>query len=114
MHVEAGLDPNPEAPAFQEKLRRMGLLNLLKQIDELKVREGLYVEEVGDIGDDLLPTGPKLDPERTCFATDPPREFPSKTALKIFLAENPEIAKVHASLQEHEERMSETNEELNF
>jgi hypothetical protein len=36
-----------------------------------------------------------LDPERTCFVINPPRQFPSKTAMKLFLLENPEIAKDH-------------------
>lgn len=36
-----------------------------------------------------------LDPERTCFVINPPRQFPSKTALAMFLAENPKIAAKH-------------------
>lgn len=39
-----------------------------------------------------------LDPERTCVATNPPREFPSKTALAMFLAENPDIKERHDSM----------------
>jgi hypothetical protein len=39
-----------------------------------------------------------LDPERTCFVTVPPRQFPSKTALMLFLSENPEIAEKHEAL----------------
>jgi hypothetical protein len=31
-----------------------------------------------------------LDPERTCFVINPPRQFPSKTALAMFLAEQSE------------------------
>lgn len=33
----------------------------------------------------------QFDPRRTCFATQPPREFPSETALKMYLAEHPEL-----------------------
>lgn len=33
-----------------------------------------------------------LDPERTVYATNPPREFPSKVAREFFLAEHPAIA----------------------
>jgi len=33
-----------------------------------------------------------LDPERSVFVTNPPREFPSKVAREFFLGENPEIA----------------------
>jgi hypothetical protein len=36
-----------------------------------------------------------LDPERTCFVINPPRQFPSKTALTLFLLENPDIAVKH-------------------
>ncbi len=39
-----------------------------------------------------------LDPERSCFVTNPPRQFPSKTALAMFLAENPEIKAKHDAL----------------
>jgi hypothetical protein len=38
---------------------------------------------------------PKFDPERTCFGTSPPREFPTKLALELFLDENPEAAEKH-------------------
>ena len=41
---------------------------------------------------------PALDPERSCFVTNPPRQFPSKTALAMFLAENPEIKAKHDAL----------------
>ena len=37
----------------------------------------------------------KLDPEKTCFVTSPPRQFPSKTALAMFLEENPTIKAQH-------------------
>ena len=36
-----------------------------------------------------------LDPKRTCFVINPPRQFPSVTALNMFLDENPEIKKQH-------------------
>lgn len=38
---------------------------------------------------------PKYDTERTCFGIQPPREFATKLALKMFLDENPEIKKDH-------------------
>lgn len=38
-----------------------------------------------------------LDPKRTCFITKPPREFPSETALKLFLMEqSKEFQEQHA------------------
>jgi len=39
-----------------------------------------------------------LDPERTCFVINPPRQFPSKTALAMFLLENPDVAAEHNKL----------------
>jgi len=37
----------------------------------------------------------RLDPEKTCFVTSPPRQFPSKTALAMFLEENPTVKAQH-------------------
>jgi len=37
----------------------------------------------------------RLDPEKTCFVTNPPRQFSSKTALLMFLEENPVIKEQH-------------------
>ena len=39
-----------------------------------------------------------LDPKRTCFVINPPRQFPSETALAMFLNEHPDIAKQHEEL----------------
>ena len=39
-----------------------------------------------------------LDPERTCFVINPPRQFPSKTALAMYLNENPDIKAKHEAL----------------
>jgi hypothetical protein len=39
-----------------------------------------------------------LDPERTCFVSNPPRQFPSKTALMLFLNDNPELKAKHDAL----------------
>lgn len=51
----------------------------------------------------LAPTGelgsrrqaPRYDPERTCFGISPPREFPTKLALELFLDEHPEARDKH-------------------
>lgn len=41
-----------------------------------------------------------LDPKRTCFATKPPREFPSETALEMFLIDkDAAFVKQHKDLQ---------------
>lgn len=117
MHVAAGIEANTEAPVFKEKLRKMGLLRLQERIEELKKREELYRQALGgDIDDsNFQPAVPKLDPERTCYAIDPPREFASKTALNIFLSEHPDIAKKHEALSQAEAQAeSEDDSDLTF
>ena len=37
----------------------------------------------------------RFDPDKTCFVTNPPRQFSSPTALAMFLEENPEIKEKH-------------------
>ena len=39
-----------------------------------------------------------LDPKRTCFVITPPKQFPSETALKLFLEENPDIKRQHEAM----------------
>ena len=39
-----------------------------------------------------------LDPKRTCFVINPPRQFPSETALTMFLNEHPDIKAEHDAL----------------
>ncbi len=39
-----------------------------------------------------------LDPKRTLFCINPPRQFPSVTALEMFLSENPKVAAAHEAL----------------
>lgn len=43
-----------------------------------------------------------LDPKRTIFALNPPREFPSIAAMEFFLEQNPEVAKQHRALQQRQ------------
>jgi hypothetical protein len=95
MHIAANLPSNPEDDAFKNKLRTMGLLRLKTETEALRKRADMYLEAVGPQPDRFTPSMPKFDPERTCFITDPPKEFASKTALRIFLEENPEIKAKH-------------------
>ena len=39
-----------------------------------------------------------LDPKRTCFVINPPRQFPSETALTMFLNEHPDVKAEHDAL----------------
>lgn len=97
MHVAAGIDANIDSTAFRAKLRTMGLENLMTEVAKLKEYESAYVEEVGPQVS-FKTQAPKYDPDRTCFVTDPPREFPTKAALRIFLNNNPEIRVKHESM----------------
>jgi hypothetical protein len=65
------------------------------QIEALKKRAAILEAEVAGSSGKLRQT---LDPERTCFVTEPPRQFASKTALKMFLEENPDIKAKHEAL----------------
>ena len=65
-----------------------------KVVDKLKARVGVLSAVVNE---DAHKGAVKqtLDPKRTCFVINPPRQFPSETALRMFLLENPEIAAEH-------------------
>jgi hypothetical protein len=82
---------------MNDLLEGSGYNDMQRRVDKLvariKILEGIVNADVnkGSVRE-------TLDPERTCFVTVPPRQFPSKTALKMFLAENPEIAKKHFEL----------------
>ena len=67
--------------------------NANKLIARIKVLEGVV-----NADENKGAVRQNLDPERTCFVTNPPRQFPSKTALAMFLGENPEIAEKHEAL----------------
>jgi len=77
-----------------KSLSRTGLPGLQGQIEALEKRVAFLKKAVesdpvkGFVKD-------RLDPEKTCFVTNPPRQFPSKTALAMFLVENPAIKEQH-------------------
>lgn len=77
-----------------KSLSRTGLPGLQGQIEALEQRIKFLK---GAVESDPVKgyVKDKLDPEKTCFVTNPPRQFPSKTALTMFLAENPELAELH-------------------
>jgi hypothetical protein len=70
-----------------------------KLVARIKVLEGIVNED-----ESKGAVRQTLDPKRTCFVINPPRQFPSETALFMFLSEHPEIkAKHDAFLGEVEE-----------
>jgi hypothetical protein len=85
--------------AMEEAVDRAGYITIQRDIDKLQKRIKV-LEKV------LEEKGPKgkvketLDPRRTCFVTDPPREFPSETALELFLLDQePDFVERHKTLQ---------------
>lgn len=86
-----GVAPNEEA--LEETLRQMGYVRLRDQIDTLKDAIAKFREVVGDRPEQSLRQ--QLDPARTVFVLDPPREFPSVAAMEFFLDKNPEVKAKH-------------------
>lgn len=95
LHTMQGIEADPNAPAFKQKLQSMGLLALQERMGMLERRIELYSKVVVEV-DDLTARGHVFDPERTIFAgLDRPREFKSKTAMEVFLSEHPDVAEAH-------------------
>lgn len=67
-----------------------------ERLNILRNRVKMYNKVLG--GENAEKAKRTFDPERTCFASNPPREFPSKLSLAIYLAENPEIAKKNGEM----------------
>lgn len=107
MHMTADKPVDIESDQFKTRMRRMGLTQLIEQAEKLKVRETIYAKTVGEVEEGMQVSTPVYDPERTTYATDPPREFPSKLALEIFLSENPDIAAKHNALANAEASVDE-------
>jgi hypothetical protein len=82
---------------MNDLLEGSGYNDMQRRVDKLVARIKI-LEEIVNADENKGSIRETLDPERTCFVTVPPRQFPSKTALKMFLAENPEIAAEHFKL----------------
>lgn len=80
-----------------ELLEGSGYANMARGVAKLKLRIKI-LDKIVNADANRGSVRETLDPERTCFVTVPPRQFPSKTALAMFLAENPEIAAKHEAL----------------
>jgi hypothetical protein len=80
---------DPEA--FEETMTQMGYTGLKAKVDALKKRLEKYQSMVGE----EITVHQQHDPERTLLFLDPPKEFDSKIAMEVFLAEHPDIKKKH-------------------
>lgn len=69
---------------------KAGISRLEGEIELLERRVSTLEEILGPQTKRLTPAE-TFDPARTCFAMSPPKEFPSKLSLQLFLDENPEL-----------------------
>lgn len=88
--------PNgPVAPdLLEETIEQAGYAKIRSQIEKLDARIK-HLNKVVDADPTRGQIRETLDPSRTCFVTSPPRQFPSKSAMEMFLMDNPEIKGEH-------------------
>jgi hypothetical protein len=95
--IASGSPINDEA--MQELKRVAGYLTFEEDVNSVKRRlEALrkIVNSKGTVGK----VKETLDPKKTCFITTPPREFPSETALELFLLDqDPDFVAQHKAMQ---------------
>lgn len=93
--TQAGV--NVEEDVIEELKAQAGYAKMQAKVDKVVARIKILEKLVSQ--DEAKGSVKRtLDPERSCFATNPPRQFPSKTALAMFLGENPEIKEKHDAL----------------
>lgn len=91
---QMGVSPDPEA--LEEAVRQMGLAEVRQQV---KILDEQLKKLRAVVGPDRRSVKPRLDPTRTVFVTDPPREFPSVSAMEFFLEMNPETKARHEAFK---------------
>lgn len=79
--------------AFDETLIQLGYAELGRKISILKDAVKKFEKAVGDAKETT--SRAQLDPKRTVFTMEPPREFPSVAAMEFFLDQNAEIKAKH-------------------
>jgi len=82
---------------MEDLINNSGYGRMQKDVERLEGRIKL-LEDVVNADENRGAVRQNLDPTRTCFVTNPPRQFASKTALQIYLAENPEIKAKHEAM----------------
>lgn len=92
--AQMGVSPDPEA--LEESVRQMGLADIRSQVKTLEAQ----IDKLRSlVGPEKRVARPKLDPARTVYVLDPPREFPSVAAMEFYLELNPEIAARHEAFK---------------
>lgn len=88
----------PDADALNETLDLMGYVELGRKISVLKDAVAEFAAVVGDNPEQNIRT--QLDPKRTVFVMDPPREFPSVAAMEFFLKQNDDVRIKHSAFNQ--------------
>lgn len=83
-----------------------GYGRMQKDVDKL-VKRIKFLQTVVDADANKGSARQNLDPKRTIFCINPPRQFPSETAVAMFLAEHPDIAEAHEALTNPAEETTE-------
>ena len=94
--ARAGVIPNEDALA--EIIDQMGYKELDRKIQVLSDAVKEFDSAIGDSPEQHIRT--QLDPARTVFVMDPPREFPSVAAMTFFLRQNDEIKAKHVAFSQ--------------
>lgn len=89
----AAANMQPNAEALEDTLRMMGQVEIREKVKALDEAITKFTKVVAASGDSNLRA--QLDPARTVFVLDPPREFPSVAAMEFFLDKNPAIREKH-------------------
>jgi hypothetical protein len=82
---------------MEDLIQNAGYGRMSDDVDKLKNRISHLVQVVNE-DENKGAVRQSLDPKRTCFVINPPRQFPSETALAMFLSEHPEIKAEHDAL----------------
>lgn len=92
--AENGVTANDEA--FNETLEQMGYTELARKVEVLAKQ----IKKFGKVVKESPEASQRsqLDPRRTIFILNPPRQFPSVAAMEFYLEENPEVKAKHEAL----------------
>jgi hypothetical protein len=96
-HSAQGISTDEAAHA--ETMAQLGYKTVGEKMETLKTQIAEYEKVAGPERN----TRAKLDPKRTIFVLNPPREFPSVAAMEFFLRENPDTATEHKAFTSRSE-----------
>ena len=82
---------------MEDLIQSAGYGRMQNDVDTLKARIKILSGVVNE-DENKGAVRQTLDPKRTCFVINPPRQFPSETSLAMFLSEHPDIKKEHDAL----------------